>query len=106
MAVQTGNIVFVLVTLLPSFSHTLSSLGSFVGLDHEITLFVGTVLVLPNGTLVTEFVHFARIDRSVLLSTWETDHPQGFEGEGGNTFVKGCQVLGKKYLKSRKKTKG
>ena len=75
----------------------LSPLGSFVGLDHEISLLVGAIFFFPDSALVAEFVHLAGIDGSVLLTSRETHHPQRLEGEWGNSLLEGSQILIKEF---------
>ena len=83
----------------------LPPLGSFVGLDHEIPPFVGTVFLLPGHALVAEFIHLARTDRSVLLASGETDHPQGLEGEGGDSLLKRSEVLECEIIHGKRQTR-
>jgi hypothetical protein len=65
----------------------LISLGSRVTPDHEFTLLVGSILLLPSIAFITEFVHLTWIDAAELLPARKTNYPQTLEIERSNSIL-------------------
>ena len=49
------------------------SLGPWIALDHEFTLLIRSILILPIFTFLTKLIHFTGTNGTILLSTGETN---------------------------------
>ena len=50
------------------------SLGPWIALDHEFTLLIRSILILPIFTFLTKLIHFTGTNGTILLSTGETNN--------------------------------
>mmetsp|Transcript_939 Transcript_939/g.1223 ORF Transcript_939/g.1223 Transcript_939/m.1223 type:complete len:208 (+) Transcript_939:203-826(+) len=68
------------------FQKLLASFSSRITLHHKISLLVWTVFFFPCITFIAEFIHFAWVNCSILLSTRKTYKPQTLKTQFPNSI--------------------